>query len=449
DEILRRSGDNFSAWSDFKEWMDLSFARAIRMGTNAVHSADPTAYAAIEGAQTPGWGGYDYTRLARSVDVMELHDYGDNVEIVRSLNPRLKILTTSFQSGLPEQDRVWRELFRGSDGLILWDDKGQFIDQADAIGPRGRAAAPYFHEIRQGLGALLINSRRRNDGVAILYSPASMRVQWLLDWRSTGRQWAAASNAQIRRSDRVTPAMTSFVDTLEHMGLQPSFVSPTLVERGVLRHGNYRVLVLPYTLAMSSIEAGEIRSFARQGGVVISEGQPGIFDEHGRKLPHSLLSDLFAPNAFYRFDSIALSKTRFGSVLSSDNNTHDAGGHSSVGNAVTQGLNAAGTQSPFPLIAPTGAPHDVRTYVYEDGGVAIVALQRDLAKSSSDLTPEPITKPFPSRSFVYDLRRHVPLGHTDRIKVALAAFEPAIFAISADELPVPRVVGPSHMNAGQ
>ena len=86
-EALQRRDQNFSAWADFKEWMDVVFARAIGAGTEAIHQADPHAVAAIEGAQIPGWGGYDYSRLATSVDAMELYDLGDNIEIVRSFQP--------------------------------------------------------------------------------------------------------------------------------------------------------------------------------------------------------------------------------------------------------------------------------------------------------------------------------------------------------------------------
>ncbi len=87
DEAMKRTDQNFSAWADFKEWMDVAFARALKSGTKAVHAADPNALAAIEGAQIPGWGGYDYSRLADSVDAMELYDYGENVAMARSFIP--------------------------------------------------------------------------------------------------------------------------------------------------------------------------------------------------------------------------------------------------------------------------------------------------------------------------------------------------------------------------
>ena len=62
---MKRTGENFSGWSDFKEWMDISYAAALKMGTDAVRSVDPQAYVGIGGGQMPGWGGYDYSRITQ------------------------------------------------------------------------------------------------------------------------------------------------------------------------------------------------------------------------------------------------------------------------------------------------------------------------------------------------------------------------------------------------
>jgi hypothetical protein len=43
-EAMKRTDGNFSSWSDHKEFMDLSFANALKMGTDAIRSIDPDAY---------------------------------------------------------------------------------------------------------------------------------------------------------------------------------------------------------------------------------------------------------------------------------------------------------------------------------------------------------------------------------------------------------------------
>src|SRR5437763_1513076 len=160
---MQRTDDNFSAWADFKEWMDISYAGALKMGVEAVRSADPDAYAGIAGGQMPGWGGYDYYRIAQSVTAIEPYDIGNNIEILRSINPRIAVVTTAFAQGPWEKHRVWYELLHGNRGLIIWDGKNGFVSKDDAVGDRGREAAPYYNELRGGIAALLINSTRLAD----------------------------------------------------------------------------------------------------------------------------------------------------------------------------------------------------------------------------------------------------------------------------------------------
>ena len=176
-QAMRRSDDNFAAWADFKAWMDVAFALSLRMGTDAVHRADPSALAGIEGAQMPGWGGYDYTLLANAVDVMEMYDLGDNVPIARSLNPHLLTLTTSGGSSHGELHAIWRALLRGSCGLILWDEDNAIVRRDGSIGERGQGYAATFTELRGEVGGSILRSEPYADPVAILYSPASFRPQ--------------------------------------------------------------------------------------------------------------------------------------------------------------------------------------------------------------------------------------------------------------------------------
>ena len=184
-QAMRRADDNFAAWADFKAWMDVAFARALRMGTDAVHEADPSALAAIEGVQIPGWGGYDYSLLVDAVDVMEVHD----LPLAHSLNPRLVTLTTSFGSRPQDIHAIWRDLLAGSRGLILWDSENAIVRDDATTGEQGLAYAETFAEIRGGIGAMLIASEPHVDPVAILYSPASFRTQWMLEQKPKGDAW--------------------------------------------------------------------------------------------------------------------------------------------------------------------------------------------------------------------------------------------------------------------
>src|SRR6185437_11967451 len=99
-------------------------------------------------------------------------DIGNNIEILRSINPGIAVVTTAFAHGPWEKHRVWYELLHGNRGLIIWDDKHEFVNADGTPGPRGIEAGTYYNEIRNGIGALLINSRRLADPIAIHYSQA-------------------------------------------------------------------------------------------------------------------------------------------------------------------------------------------------------------------------------------------------------------------------------------
>ena len=156
---------------------------------------------------------------------------------------------------------------------------------------RGRDAAPYFAEIRSGIGALLINSRAAPAEIAVLYSPASMRTQWMLDWQAKGDSWAR-NGTESAGDDNATDIFGRLVT---HLGLQGQIISSAMVAQGALQRGGWRVLILPNAIALSSQEADEIRRFVARGGTVIADAEPATYDQHSRRLAKPLLADIFKP----------------------------------------------------------------------------------------------------------------------------------------------------------
>jgi len=277
-EALRHP-DNVSAWADFREWMDASFANAAGEARDAVHAADPRALAALEGGQQPGWGGYDYSRLTKSVDLLELYDLGDNVDIVHSLAPALPVITTSFHGGTAESLRIWRELLHGNRGLILWDEESSFAGGDGTPGYRGAEMAPLFHEIRGGIGALLIASQPAPSPVLVHYSPSSQRLAWFVAQEKRGPDGVLDSAVADYPHDGFTALRQEVCDTLADLGWPCRFVDPA-----GLADARPRVLILPDSLALSDEEIREMKKVRAAGGTVIALGdRTGAFDEHGKR----------------------------------------------------------------------------------------------------------------------------------------------------------------------
>ena len=72
---------------------------------------------------------------------------------------------------------------------------------------------------------------------------------------------------------------------LTHLGVRPLAYPAPMIERGALpENGSIRVLVLPHAIALSPAAAERIQAFAKAGGIVLADTQPGVFDAHGRRL---------------------------------------------------------------------------------------------------------------------------------------------------------------------
>ncbi|GIK98037.1 MAG: hypothetical protein BroJett029_22460 [Alphaproteobacteria bacterium] len=436
-EAVRREDENFSAWADFKAWMDVAFARAVRAGTDAIHAADPAARSALEGMQIPGWGGYDYTRLADTVDVMEIYDYGENVEIVRSLNPSLIILATSGGSGAREAHVVWRDLLRGSRGVIFWDDEREVVGPDGTVGERGRQAASWIGKIRGGLGALVIGSRRHVDPVAMLYSPASQRTQWMLDVKPHGQAWSERDVEDEYQDNAIRLSSRRFRWAIEHMGLQHRMISPEQIEDGILEDAGIRVLILPWAVSLSPEEAEMIRRFAESGGIVVADGEPGRFDAHSRRLARPLLAELFSETAAgqaIRLPASALSgpetMERLRPILAS-----------------------AGIAPRYTVTEPDGrAVTDVETYVFRNGGTTLLALQRSpaaLDESGRAGEPEPLVLSLPAPCYVYDVLGRTSLGRLDRVEISLDGVEPTFLTLSDGPIADPGLSAPARLRPGE
>lgn len=435
DATLQRTDGNFAAWSDFKAWMDVAFARAVRAGTDAVHAADPQARSALEGAQPPGWGGYDYSRLAPAVDVMEMYGHADNVAIAEALNPKLVVLSTSSLANPQAVHTVWQELLRGERGLVLWDEHDAFVTDDGSATPRGKVLAALAAQLRSGLAAQWLAARPPDSPVAILYSPASYRLQWLLDRKAAGGDWTKLGSAAEWDDDTLVRAATRrAVRLLRRLGITPRWVTRTMIEGGALRGGGIRLLVLPHTIALSPREAVQIRQFAARGGRVMTDAPPGIFDAHGRRLPHPLLAGLTNPDG----------SSPIAPVLQSEPAADDPGPVTAMAKVVA----AAGVAPPVTLTKPDGTlVADVDVYARRTGDVTLLGLQRDWPKSGTP-SPEAVVLHLPHTAYVRDLQHAGKPVHADRIVLSIGGEGPVILALSFEPPARLTVSGPTTVRRG-
>ena len=455
-EAMKRTDDNFSSWADMKEWMDVAYARALKMGNDAVRSVDADAYVGIGGGQAPGWGGYDYWRISRALTAIEPYDIGNNIEILRSFNPRIPVVTTAFAHGPAEKRRVWHEVLHGNRGLVLWDDKHEYITSGGEIPQRGQETAPYYNELRNGLGALLIASRRQADPIAIHYSQASMRVEWMLKHKPHGDAWVRrGASAEFVDNDFLR-LRESWCRIVEDLGLQYNFVAYAQVEQGELLRGGYRALVLPRSSALSAAEVEAIREFVAQGGTLIADGVPGAFDEHARRLSQPALADLFAATTFGKGRAILMT----GDTLNYHANrlvSKEGPVHDQVGKIMKE----TGVAPEFAVTGADGKPVvGVEAHRFRNGGVTSVGLLMNPELRVNELGPPEFKsnsrfeKPtavrlaLPREMYAWNIRTGQVLGKQKLLTVTLDPFEPAIFGFSQTAMPEMALHGPARVARG-
>jgi hypothetical protein len=309
-EVRSTEGWNVAPWCDFRNFMDQTFADAIGRARAVCQEEDPHARCATEGGQSPfpfGW--YNYENVVKVVDVIEPYNGGNNVEVIRSLNPKVIMVSThgfTHKPGTPltEEDRqyqkrapqsIWWGLFHAHRGTLIWDaniPEYAFVDQQTReITPSALAFADTFRELHQGMGKLFLNSRRLHDGIAIHFSQPSMQVYWLLDNVGNARGWPLHSGRD--RDCHFIAVRNGWTKVIEDLGLQYEFMGRGQLEEGKLGKGEYRVLILPQSLAASAREVEQIREFVNAGGVLLADCRAATMNEHGRDLGHGQLDDVF------------------------------------------------------------------------------------------------------------------------------------------------------------
>ncbi|MGH7066788.1 MAG: hypothetical protein ACREEU_03290, partial [Acetobacteraceae bacterium] len=191
-------------------------------------------------------------------------------------------------------------------------------------------------------------------------------------------------------------ALAAAGNTLAHLGISPTYMGPAQLARGDL-HGA-RVLILPGTIVLSDADIQVIRTFAAAGGRMLTDAEPGLFDQHGKRRADAPLAHLFtsARAAILPLSDRAAMRTE---------------------------LAAAMVKPEFPV-----SVSDATTYAFTTGRAIIIAVQREF---SADATRENLTVTLPRPFVVTDLRTGVTLGRLSTVPLTLDPVTPAVLRLTS------------------
>ena len=156
---------------------------------------------------------------------------------------------------------------------------------------QGRDLSETIDELRhEGLALLLRDTVRENCGIAIHYSLLSVRGHWITEGHVVPHEHSdgEATSPHLKRFEANRHA---WLQALEDAGYQYDFLTTEQIEEGKLP--NYRVLILPDSLALSEKEAGTIRKFVHGGGLLIADAETGLMNGHASWQHAGSLDEVF------------------------------------------------------------------------------------------------------------------------------------------------------------
>ncbi len=285
-----REARSFAPWVDFQRHMAHVFAGFHGFARDQLHSVDGTLKAGFgaRAGRNPAYG-YDWREILERVDYVAIDPDPVRVEQVRCYQRATSASALAFGAGAPLTGSTqarwlpWYALLHGLDTLWCQTPYGTANAAAPgaALYPDGRvtpafqALADSYAHVSRGLGALLLEAQREAAPIALLDSDAS-------------RYLSAAGPAFACTAEQAEEA---FIGLIESLALQFDFVAERDVAAGSL--APYKVVVLPMARALSDTTAAALERYVAQGGALLADTAPAIFDGHGAQREHPALDALF------------------------------------------------------------------------------------------------------------------------------------------------------------
>ncbi len=294
----RKSG-NFAPWADHRTFMEITFARTYQTARDAVLEGDKDGHIAVSGTQaTNAYDGADWARLDRVIDDFISYDGGNQWDMHRSFakrNAMLGFWTGYGSHGLAVQNAIWSAAIQNVlHPNVFW--MYSFLDPDLTYSKSARDMGIAFKSLKfEGIGELLMESERLHDGIALHYSMPSVHAASILGYHKRTRD---DDDEMPVRTGLTFPAnRDGWVRSIKDLGMQFNFIDADLMRKGELIPSKYKVLVLPFSSALSDDEVKGIITFVQSGGVVIADGATGIMDQHCAWRQSAALNELFGINA--------------------------------------------------------------------------------------------------------------------------------------------------------
>ena len=471
---------NYARWFDRQAFQSYNLVQYCGKYKDAFAVLDPEAKTGFEGTGTLQ-DGDDFDLIVRNNTFWSPYP-GPGDEIIRSIAPR-DFPRSNWMGYTRDADsllsKYWRMVTRGMDSVWWWrwDSAPPF---RGLIAPYGgpyaavRDIANDTRRIREGLGTLLLRSKMQDDGIALLYSLPSAYANKV----EAGPTYGTYEGAHVACYDLIRGARLQF-----------GYVTDRQMRLGEFDPKRWKILVLAQAEAIGDKEAQVIRDYVQQGGTVIADVRPGIYDGHCKPRATGVLDDLFGVKQSGNKPAVTADLAGPGLRLKAikiNPNVTLAGGTAIANSGATplyithqygkgRAVLLNGAVSSFPrlaasdtdsamyslapivlaaagppnarinLLTPEGRPErNCEVVRWINGDEEIVALFREAgAKSEARLM-------LPSQRHVYDLRAGKYLGSTWQVPVTIVPSRATFLVLTHSPMAAPQIsLGSSTVKPGQ
>jgi len=453
---------NYSSWADHRTFMEITYAENYAYVRELLRRHDPDGLVLLSGTQasTPH-NGCDYSRLDFIVDHLNPYNHEGQLEFHRSFNPQIRL---SGGSGYGVHGRrvlysFYQNLFHGqwAGSYIFWQYSILNPDYRFCRSARDIQEG-YRELVGGGVAQLIRHARRENFGIGIHYSYPSIHAAWIVDGHMVPDRVTANWG---RTGNKFRASRDGWTAVLEDLGLQYDFVPRQWIEAGELKARGFRVLILPFSLAISDAEAAALRAFVRDGGVLIADGQAGVMDGHAGWRPGGVLDDVFGiqrpapvskdqlpstdPDPFLELKGARAMDTmgkapvllvhRYGQglgiylnfFLTRYREDRLEGRADLWRQKIARALGEAGIRSPYKVLGKQGQPlQNFELVPYQAGAARYLGL---LKEDHWQVEQEPLRVELDQAWHVYDVRRKRYLGRTQVIQDEIRTAEPKLYAL--------------------
>jgi hypothetical protein len=292
--------------------------------------------------------------------------------------------------------------------------RGQYFKDATSCLDPGYTPLPPFHntikmanEVRKGLLHLFRHYEFQNDGIRVLYSMADMYAAYARDQKNGPKNWVRTTQGMYK--------------SMRHHGWQFDYVSDRQLEEGALNGA--KLLFLPGTECMSSEMAAAIRRFVENGGILVSDVEPGTRAMNLRPHARALLNELFADLKEGKGRPVGEGHVCLsGSLLQRGKENETA-----TSDLVKSIVEKSKIDKGWSLLHSDGRPATGwELFTYKNGSATLLAMgARD---SMFNAEPETYTLKLSVPSVIYDIRDRKKLGKGNTFELSLDPARPKILA---------------------